>query len=143
MAVSKYGSYRTMTAYESATAWAAKRKAARQKFEAAQSEISNKLLSVGDAQSQGLAEIVAKIALKRITEEGKVQAEKNAALAKLSTEVDTSKADIQDSVFSSSGSATLDGGTKIDLDSDTLTLSNGTVIDIKTGLKKVKVNVTV
>ena len=37
--VSKFGSYRTMTAYESATAWAAKRKAAREKFEAQQTEI--------------------------------------------------------------------------------------------------------
>ncbi|HKY87264.1 MAG TPA: hypothetical protein VJL90_10935 [Pseudorhodoplanes sp.] len=143
MAVSKYGSYRTMTAYESATAWAAKRKAARQKFEAAQSEISNKLLSVGDAQSQGLAEIVAKIALKRITEEGKVQAEKNAALAKFATEVDTDSADKKESVFSGDSSATLDGGTQINLDTNELVLSDGTTIDIKTGLKKVKVNVTV
>jgi hypothetical protein len=141
MAVSKYGAYRTMTAYESATAWAAKRKAARQKFEAAQSEISNKLLSVGDAQSQGLAEIVAQIALKRITEEGSAKAKKNAELAKFSTEVDTGKADISDSVFSDSTSATLDGGTKIDLGANTLTLSDGTVIDIKTGVKKVNITV--
>jgi hypothetical protein len=141
MAVSKYGAYRTMTAYESATAWAAKRKAARQKFEAAQSEISNKLLSVGDAQSQGLAEIVAQIALKRITEEGSAKAKKNAELAKFSTEVDTGKADVSDSVFSDSTSATLDGGTKIDLGNDTLTLSDGTVIDIKTGVKKINITV--
>lgn len=139
--VSRFSSYRTMTAYEAVTAWKSKRKAMRQKFEAEQSAASEKLLNVADAQSQGLAEIVAKIALKRITEEGKVQAEKNAALAKFSTEVDTNKADIQDSVFSSSGSATLDGGTKIDLDSGTLTLSNGTVIDIKTGAKKVNITV--
>jgi hypothetical protein len=117
MAVSKYGSYRTMTAYESATAWAAKRKAARQKFEAEQSAVSSILLNVGDTQSQGLAEIVAQIALKRITEEGKVKAEKNAKLAEFDTEVDTGKADI------------------------TLTLSDGTVIDIKTGVKKVNITV--
>jgi hypothetical protein len=141
MAVSKYGSYRTMTAYESATAWAAKRKAARQKFEAEQSAVSSILLNVGDAQSQGLAEIVAQIALKRITEEGKVKAEKNAKLAEFDTEVDTGMADKNDSVFSDSTSATLDGGTKIDLGANTLTLSDGTVIDIKTGVKKVNITV--
>jgi hypothetical protein len=141
MAVSKYGSYRTMTAYESATAWAAKRKAARQKFEAEQSAVSSILLNVGDTQSQGLAEIVAQIALKRITEEGKVKAEKNAKLAEFDTEVDTGKADNNDSVFSDSTSATLEGGTKIDLGNNTLTLSDGTVIDIKTGVKKVNITV--
>lgn len=137
--VTKFGSYRTMTAYESLAAWKAKSKAAREKFEAAQSEISNKLLSVGDTQSQGMAEIVAQIALKRITEEGSAKAKKNAELAKFSTEVDTDRANIPDSVFSGSGKTTFDGGTTVDLDSNTITLSNGTTIDIKTGLKKVNV----
>jgi hypothetical protein len=141
MAVSKYGSYRTMTAYESATAWSAKRKAARQKFEAEQSAVSSILLNVGDAQSQGLAEIVAQVALKRITEEGSAKAKKNAELAKFSTEVDTDRADIPDSVFSGSGKTTFDGGTTVDLNSNTITLSDGTVIDIKTGLKKVNITV--
>lgn len=139
--VSRYGSYRTMTAYEATKAWAAKRKEAREKFEAQQTEITNRLLSVGSAQTEGMAEIVARIALDRITTEGKARAEKNAALAKFSTAVDTGKADVKDSVFSDSNSATLDGGTKIDLSSDTLTLSDGTVIDIKTGVKKVDVTV--
>jgi hypothetical protein len=139
--VSKYGSYRTMTAYESATAWSAKRKAARQKFEAAQSEISNKLLSVGDSQSQGMAEIIARIALERVTTEGKARAEKNAALAKFSTEVDTNAANKKESVFSGDAKATLDGGTQINLDTNELVLSDGTTIDIKTGLKKVNITV--
>ncbi len=131
-----------MTAYEAATAWAAKRKAARQKFEAAQTEISNKLLSVGDAQSQGLAEIVAQIALKRITEEGKAKAKKTCGAGEDRAPRSTPARPTSRIRFSAIPRAvTLDGGTKIDLDNDTITLSDGTVIDIKTGVKKINITV--
>ena len=39
--VSRYSSYRTMTAYEAVTAWTAKRKAMRQEFEGRQSAANN------------------------------------------------------------------------------------------------------
>ena len=141
-ATKKLGWFRTPSAYQSMTAWREKRAQMREKFEAQQTEISNKLLSVGDAQNQGMAEIFAQIALKRVTEEGKAKIAKNEEMAKYDTEVDTGKADINDSIFSDSTSATLDGGTKIDLGNDTLTLSDGTVLDIKTGAKKIKIDVT-
>ena len=44
--------------------------------------------------------IIAQIALDRITAEGKAKAAKQAEDAKNVTEIDTSKADIQDSMFS-------------------------------------------
>jgi hypothetical protein len=71
--------------------------------------------------------------------EGKAKSAKNAEIAKLATDVDSHKADIQDSLFSGSTSGQLDSGTKIDLNAGTITLSDGTVIDLKTGAKKINI----
>jgi hypothetical protein len=139
--VSRYSSYRTMTAYEAVTAWKTKRKAMRQKFEAEQSAASEKLLNASASKIDGMGSIIGQIALDRVIAEGKAKAEKNAALAKFATDVDANKADIQDSIFSGAASGTLDSGTKIDLNSGEITLSNGTVIDAKTGVKKVNITV--
>lgn len=137
--VSRYSSYRTMTAYEGITAWQAKRKVMRQDFEEKQSAANTAFLNAWSGQIDGLNTIIAQIALDRITEEGKAKTAKQAEDAKNVTEIDTSKADIKDSMFSGSASGQLDSGTKIDLDAGTITLSDGTVIDSQTGLKKINI----
>jgi hypothetical protein len=137
--VSRYSSYRAMTAYEGITAWQAKRKVMRQDFEEKQSAANTAFLNAWSGQIDGLNTIIAQIALDRITEEGKAKTAKQAEDAKNVTEIDTSKADIKDSMFSGSASGQLDSGTKIDLDAGTITLSDGTVIDSQTGLKKINI----
>jgi hypothetical protein len=113
----------------------------RQEFEANQTAASNALLNATASKIDGMGSIIGQIALDRVIAEGKAKAEKNAALAKFATDVDANKADIQDSIFSGATSGTLDSGTKIDLNSGEITLSNGTVIDAKTGVKKVNITV--
>lgn len=137
--VSRYSSYRTMTAYEGITAWQAKRKVMRQDFEEKQSAANNAFMNAWSGQIDGMNTIIAQIALDRITEEGKAKAAAKAEAAKLDTTIDSSKADIKDSIFSGSSSGQLDSGTKIDLDAGTITLSDGTVIDSKTGVKKINI----
>ena len=137
--VSRYSSYRTMSAYEATTAWTAKRKAMRQEFEGRQTAANNAFINAASSKIDGMGTLIGQKALDRVIAEGKVKAEKNAALAKLATEIDSNKADIKDSMFSDSTSGQLDSGTKIDLDAGTITLSNGTVIDAKTGAKKINI----
>ena len=86
-----------------------------------------------------MGNIIGQNALDRVIAEGKARAQQDAELAKLATEMDFNKADIKDSMFSGSASGQLDSGTKIDLDAGTITLSNGTVIDAKTGAKKINI----
>ncbi len=136
--VSRYSSYRAMTAYEGVTAWQAKRKVMRQEFELRQQAANDAFSNAWTSQSEGLNTIIAQIAFDRITAEGKEKAAKQAEDAKNVTEIDTSKADIKDSMFSG-GSGQLDSGTKIDLNAGTITLSDGTVIDSLTGLKKINI----
>jgi hypothetical protein len=139
--VSRYSSYRTMTAYEATKAWKEKRKVMRQEFEARQLEANNAFTNAWTAKIDGLGTIAGQIALDRVIAEGKAKAEKDAALAKFATDVESNKADIKDSIFTDSSSGTLDSGTKIDLDAGTITLSDGTIIDAKTGAKKVNITV--
>jgi len=136
----KFGWFRTASAYESATAWSAKRKSMRQDFEAKQSDANNRLVNAWAGDIDGKGTLVGQIALARVIAEGKAKSAARAESDKLATEIDSSKADIQDSIFSGdSASGQLDSGTKIDLDSGTITLSNGTVIDAKTGAKKIDI----
>jgi hypothetical protein len=86
-----------------------------------------------------MGSIIGQIALDRVIAEGKAKSAKNAEIAKLATDIDSHKADIQDSLFSGSTSGQLDSGTKIDLNAGTITLSDGTVIDSKTGAKKINI----
>lgn len=129
---------RTMTAWESTTAWRAKRKAFQKKYEANLQNAVAALQTAWNDAGYDVGEIAAKRAIKRISDEAKAKQEKLAA--------QTSKDSIEIyqptySKLSESGSETLDGGTSINLSSNTLTLSDGTQIDLKTGLKKVDVTV--
>jgi hypothetical protein len=111
----------------------------RQEFEERQTAANNAFTNAWTAKIDGMGTIIGQIALDRVIAEGKAKTAKNAELAKLDTDIDSSKADIQDSIFSGSTSGTLDSGTKIDLAGGTITLSDGTVIDAKTGAKKINV----
>jgi hypothetical protein len=137
--VSRYSSVRTMTSYEAITAWKEKRKVMRQDFEEKQAAANAAFMNAWTSQSEGLNTIIGQIALDRITAEGKAKAEAKAEAAKLDTTIDSSKADIKDSMFSGATSGQLDSGTKIDLDAGTITLSDGTVLDSKTGAKKINI----
>jgi len=133
----KFGWSRTMTARESVTAWTQKRKVMRQEFEEKQSAANNAFTNAWMAKIDGSGSIAGQIALARIIAEGKAKTAANAEAAKLATEIDSNKADIRDSLFSGNSTGQLDSGTKIDLDAGTITLSDGTVIDSKTGAKKI------
>jgi hypothetical protein len=47
----------------------------------------------------------------------------------------------KNSTFSVTGNTRLDGGTQIDMNAGTMTMKDGTVIDLTTGLKKINVTV--
>jgi len=137
----KFGWVRTLTARESVAAWTEKRKAMWQDFEQKQTAANNAFTNAWSAQIDGTGTIIGQIALDRVIAEGKAKSAANAEAAKLATDIDSRKADIQDSMFSGSSSGQLDSRTKIDLDAGTITLSNGTVIDAKTGAKKINITV--
>ncbi len=129
---------RTMSAHESMTAWRAKRKAFQEKYEANLQNAVSALQTAWNDVGYNVGEIAANKALKRISDEAKAKQE--AALKQIAQD------NIQPyqptySKLGETGSQTFDGGTSINLDSNTLTLSNGTKIDLTTGLKKVDVTV--
>lgn len=125
---------RTATARENIEAWREKRKSVREGFEATQSAASNALLTTFSDRISGAGDLAARAALKRIQDAIKAKIAEQSAGSDENIIPATKK-----SVFSVSSTTTLDGGSKIDLDANTLTLSDGTVIDITTGVKKVNV----
>jgi hypothetical protein len=129
--IKKMGWARTMSAYESMTAWRQKRKAFQAKYEANMTQAVSALQTAWNDAGFDIGEIAAKRAVKRIQDEAKAKQEKAAAEA--------AKQSIQPykpaySRLTETGSAELDGGSKINLNSNTLTLSNGTVINLTTGM---------
>ncbi|MFN3347693.1 hypothetical protein [Pseudorhodoplanes sp.] len=128
---------RTQSAYENMTAWREKRKAFQQKYEA---NMQNAIASLQTAWADvgyNIGEIAANKALKRIADEA--QAKRDKALAQLAAQDNLVTAP-KESSFSYSDSVTVGGGATINLSANTITHSDGTVVDLKTG---VRVNVTV
>ncbi len=132
--IKRYAWTRPLTAYESAAAWRAKRAAMYQKFKNSQAAGAAALSDATMNQVTGSGDIAARIATARIAAEkaAKAEAAKNATPDE---PIDTSKADIKDSMFSDSSTGKLDSGTSIDLAGGTITLSNGKVIDIRSGAR--------
>lgn len=129
---------RTMTAWEGISGWRAKRKAYQAKYEASMENYVSQLQTAWNDVGYNGGEIAAKRAVQRMSAESKAKQEKLMA--------QTSRDSIEIyqptySKLSEGGSETFDGGTSLNLASNTLTLSNGTQIDMKTGLKKVDVTV--
>jgi hypothetical protein len=122
---------RTMSAYESMTAWRAKRKAFQEKYEAKMTDAISALQTAQNDAGYNIGEIAAKRAVKRIEDEAKArQAKREAELADQNNQPYKPTY----SSLTESGTAELDGGSKINLNSNSLTLSDGKVIDLTTGL---------
>ncbi len=132
---SAYGSYRTMTAWQSTTAWRARFKSMREDFESRVSDAGTSLGTAWSDQISGAGDLAAKKALARIQAATKA---KLAAQQKSTPIVDAPKS----SAFSYNSQLTLGSGSNLNLDAGTLTLSDGTTIDLKTGLKTKAVDIT-
>jgi hypothetical protein len=130
----KFQWVRPLTARESVEAWRGKRKTMREDFESRTGAAQASFNTVWSNQSAGVADLGIKKALARIQAEIKAKAAEKAAASSVN-ELPKSR----NSVFSVDSSATLDGGSKIDLKAGTLTLPNGTVVDLATGVKKLNI----
>ncbi|HWV51405.1 hypothetical protein [Pseudorhodoplanes sp.] len=128
---------RTPSAYQSMVSWREKRKAFQEKYEAKMENAVSALQTAWNDVGYNIGEIAANRALARIQQEAKAKQEK--ALAELAAEQSRINPPKQSS-FSYSDTVTMSGGTTIDLAANRITHSDGTVVDLKTGLK---VNVTV
>jgi hypothetical protein len=129
-----YSSFGRYSAYASTVIQRYRMRAANETAAANVEAVTSKLNDAAINQAQGLANIAAQRALDRINAETKAKAKATSA----STD-DIVISAPKNSVFSIDSKTTLGGGSKIDLKSNTLTLPDGTVIDLKTGLKKVNV----
>jgi hypothetical protein len=128
---------RNPSAYESMVSWREKRKAFQEKYEANMAATISALETAWTDVGYNIGEIAANRAMKRIQDEAKAKQEK--LQAQLANE-NTRPYQPTYSKLTATGSAELDGGAKINLNSNTLTMADGTMIDLTTGLK---VNVTV
>lgn len=135
--VRKMNWVRTPSAHQSMTAWREKRKAFQEKYEANLQNVVASLQTAWTDVGYNIGEIAANKALSRIQAEAKAKQEKAAAAA--AAEANRVEAPKQ-SAFSYNDSVTVSGGAQINLSANTITHSDGTVIDLKTGIK---VNVTV
>lgn len=136
----RYTAYRQMSPWEATKAWSSKRKAMRQEFEQRQSLAGDAFNTAWTSQSSGAANIAVQKSIERMKTELAAKAEK----AKTATTYDTGGNLIpssKNSTFSVTGSTRLDGGTQIDMNAGTMTMKDGSVYDLKTGLKKVNVTV--
>ncbi len=98
----KFGWVRTASAYESVTAWSEKRKVMRQEFEQRQSAANDAFTNAWSAQIDGAGTLIGQIALARVIAEGKAKSAAQAESDKLATDINSSAADLQDSMFSGS-----------------------------------------
>jgi uncharacterized protein (DUF2461 family) len=135
--VKKMNWVRTPSAHQSMTAWREKRKAFQEKYETNMQNVVASLQTAWTDVGYNIGEIAANKALARIQAEARAKQEKAAAAA--AAEANRVEAPKQ-SAFSYNDSVTVSGGAQINLSANTITHSDGTVIDLKTGIK---VNVTV
>jgi len=135
-----------ISSYAQAQQWTARQQALRQDADDVLSALSDKLSSAAADQYSGIATLAAQAALDRINAATKAKA----AQAHASTDdaftanssSDRNSVNLPDgSTINVDTSTYLAGGSKINLDAGTLTLSDGTVIDTATGVKKVDVTV--
>lgn len=134
--IKKMNWVQTPSAYESNKAWRERRQAFQEKYEANMQNVVASLQTAWTDVGYNLGEIAANKALARIQQEAKAKQEKAAAAAAAeANQINPPK----QSSFSYRDSVTLSGGAKIDLSANTISHADGTVVDLKTGLK---VNVT-
>lgn len=128
---------RPLSAHESMVSWREKRKAFQEKYEAQMTQSISALQTAWNDAGYNLGEIAANRAMARIQEEAKAKQLKAAAAA--AAQENLIKAPKQSS-FSYNDTITMTGGATINLSANTITHADGTVVDLKTGIK---VNVTV
>ncbi len=113
-------------------AWRKEMKAMRKQLQTTTEAITGSFAEANSNQVLGIGNIVAKVAAQRVENEAKVKAATSQRLATSSWTVwDNKPLETKFDV----------GGSSIDLASNTLTLSDGTVIDLTTGLKKINLTV--
>ncbi len=106
----------------------ARQRERREQYEAMSAQASNTLLGAGNDQMLAAGDLAAKAALKRIQDQTAAKVAENQANEAKNRSVYVNK----------EPATSIDAGkTSINFNSDTLTLSDGTTIDIKTGVKKV------
>ncbi|HVX99255.1 MAG TPA: hypothetical protein VHA55_05635 [Pseudorhodoplanes sp.] len=132
-----YSSWGRYSAYTALQIQRYRMAAARQQEEANISSLIGTINDVMTNSSQGLAQIAAQRAVDRINAETKAKTEQ--ASSDTGTADDNIIPSTMNSTFSVTDSTRLDGGSQVDLNANTLTLPNGTVIDLDTGLKKIDV----
>lgn len=135
--IKKMNWVQTPSAHQSMTAWREKRKAFQEKYETNMQNVVASLQTAWTDVGYNIGEIAANKALTRIQAEAKAKQEKAAAAA--AAEANRVEAPKQ-SAFSYNDTVTVSGGAQINLSASTITHSDGTVIDLKTGIK---LNVTV
>jgi len=134
----RYTAYRTMTPWEATQAWTAKRKAMRQEFESRVAAASSAFTDAWTSQSSGSANYAVQASIIRMQAEAKQKAADAANAPDYDTGGNIIPSTIN-STFSVTNTTRLDSGSEINLDAGTMTLANGTVIDLNTGLKKIDV----
>ena len=128
--------------YAQARAWTDRQQALRQSEEF-QSAISDSLATAATDQFQRTVSIAAQVALQRTQAAAKAKAESvlNPPVVSTPSSRSSSLTLPDGSTIKLDPTIYLPGGSKLNLDRGTLTLSNGTVIDTATGAKKVNVTV--
>jgi hypothetical protein len=124
---------RTMSAYESMTAWRNKRKAFQEKYEANLQNGVAALQTAWNDVGYNVGEIAAKRALKRMSDDAKAKQDE---IARQVADQNNQPYQPTYSRLTETGSTELDSGSRVDLNSNKLTLSNGTVIDMTTGMQQ-------
>lgn len=130
---SKFGQIRALSAWESLQQWQQRRTAARQDFEARASIANTALATALTDQISGTGTLAAQAALKRIQEAAQKKLAQPAPAA--------NSAPVAPPKLVGSTVTLADGLSKIDLEKGTLTMADGSVVDLKTGVKKVSVTV--
>jgi len=133
--VKKMNWVRSPSAYQSMVSWREKRKASQETFDANNQNTVAALQAAWVDVGLNIGQIAANRAMARIQQEFKAKQEQRAVEAAAQLEINAPKR----SSFSYNDSVTMSGGATINLAANTITHSNGTVVDLKTGLK---VNVT-
>ncbi len=129
-----------MSPWEASKAWGSKYKAMREDFETRTSAAASSFTDAWTNQFSASASLAAQQSITRLQAEAKAKTE---AAAKTNTYdaganlIPSSKT----STFSVTNSTRLDGGTQIDIQAGTMTMKDGTVYDLTTGLKKISITV--
>ena len=128
--------------YAQARAWTDRQQALRQSEEF-QSAVSDSLAAAATDQSQGLVNIAAQVALQRTQAAAKAKAESVLNPPAVSSPPSSSSSlTLPDgSTIKRDPTIYLPGGSKLNLDTGTLTLPNGTAVDTATGARKINLTV--